>query len=259
MHATRGTRAREGRCYMKKIIIDIDDSESVETLVDMVSEHWFNPKEMYSDLKANGKTNSPNFWNVTEHLLSDVSEYLGQISEEFLDIWNQKCMRHGTKIMGYHCTRHSNKNIFSEKGILPLSDETVRFSENKNQTSEAKEMLKFRSQRSPGPWFLLSYKSAKNPDNHFCLTGPEILLACSGYQVDADPTNLVPLVIHCGIPYSILPDKDYYVFCILRAYFNFIDPEDDSNNLFEGYSIDLKGKALDAQFIIRTEEVLASI
>ena len=43
-------------------------------------------------------------------------------------------------------------------------------------------------------------------------------------------------------------------FCILKAFFNFIDPDDDSNNLFEGYSIDLKGNKLDTEHIVRIEE-----
>lgn len=237
------------------MIVDIDNSESVQALVGRVSEYWFDPKGMYCDFKANGKTNSPDFWAITDRLLANISEYFDQKSDEFLDTWNQKCVTLGARIMGYHCTRHSNKEVFAEKGILPLSNETIRIFENRNLSMGAKGMWEHRSQRSPGPYFLLSYKDAKNPNNYFCISGPEILLACAGYQVDADPAKSIPLVIHCAIPYSILPDKDYYAFCILRAYFNSIDPEDDSNNLFEGYSIDLKGNALDPQYIVRVEEM----
>lgn len=237
------------------MITDIDDSTSVQALVHKVSECWFNPEELYSDLKANGKTNSLDFWAITKRLLSDVSESLGQRSAEFLNAWNQRCVTHNTKIMGYHCTRHSNKEVFVKKGILPLSDETIRLFEDRNQTPQAKNMWEYRSQRSPGPCFLLSYKYAKNPDNHFCLKGPEILLACAGHHVDADPEKSIPLIIHCAIPYSILPDKEYYAFCILRAFFNFIDPEDEASNLFEGHSIDLKGNSLDPQYIVRIEEI----
>lgn len=241
------------------MIIDIDDSESVQALVDKVSEHWFDPKGMYSGLRANGKTNSPDFWGITNRLLADVSESFGQTSEQFLNTWNKRCVTHSAKIMGYHCTRHSNKEVFAKKGILPLSDETIRIFENRNQTAQARRMWEYRSQRSPGPWFLLRYRDAKNPNNHFCTNGPEILLACTGYQVNADTAKSVPLIIHCAIPYSILPDKDYYAFCILRAYFNFLDPEDDSSNLFEGYSIDLKGNCLDPQYVVRIEEILTAI
>lgn len=234
------------------MIVDIDNSESVQALVGKVLEYWFDPKGMYCDFKANGKTNSPDFWAITDRLLANISEYLDQKTGEFLDTWNQKCVTLGARIMGYHCTRHSNKKVFVEKGILPLSNETIKIFKDREQSK--KEMWEYRSQR-PGPYFLLSYAYAKNPNNHFCKSGPEILLGCPGYQVDVNPDKSIPLVIHCAIPYSILPDKDYYTFCILRAYFNSIDPEDDSNNLFEGYSIDLKGNALDPQYIVRVEEI----
>ena len=239
----------------REMILDIDNSNSVQALVNTVSKHWFNPESMYSELKTLGKTNLPYFWGITTCLLADVSDYLDQTSEGFLDTWNQKYITHDVKIMGYHCTHHSNKEVFIEKGILPLSNETIRITGDRNQTFEAKRMWVYRSQRSPGPWFLLSYKDAKNPNNHFCLNGPEILLSSAGYQVNVDPAKSIPLIIHCAIPYSILPDKDYYAFCILRAYFNFIDPEERSGNLFEGYSIDLKGNALKPQYIIRIEEI----
>ena len=238
--------------------INIDDSKSVQTIVDKISEHWFDPKGVYFQLKANGKTNSPDFWDITKRMLADVSESLGQTPEQFLDTWNNRCVIHSVKIMGYHCTRHSNKEVFAEKGILPLSDETIKIFEDKNKV-EAIRMWEYRKQRSPGPFLLLSYRDARNPNNHFLTKGPEILLACTGYQVNADTSKSVPLIIHCAIPYSILPDKDYYVYCVLKAYFNFLDPEDDSNNLFEGYSIDLKGNGLDPRYVARIEEIYAAI
>ncbi len=240
---------------MREIIIDIDDSKSVRTLVAQVTEDWFKPEGVYSDLKANGKTNSSDFWKLSTYLLANVSESIGQSPEEFLDVWNNKCVTHDAKIMGYHCTRHSNPKVFSEKGILPLSNKTIRINKDKERSVEAKEMWEYRSQKTPGPYFLLSYRFAKNPVNHFCSNGPEILLACTGYQVNADKAQSVPLIIHCAIPYSILPDKDYYAFCILLSYFNFLDPEDDPTNLFEGYSIDLKGNTLDPQYVVKIEEI----
>jgi len=157
--------------------------------------------------------------------------------------------------MGYRCTRHSDKRVFIEKGVLPLSEDTIKLSEDKHQTGQGKSMWEYRFQRSPRPWFLLSYECAKSPENHFCLKGPEILLGCDGLHVDVDPAKSVPLVIHCAISYSLLSEKDYFVFCVLRAYFNFLDPEDDLNNLFDGYSIDLKGKVLDPLYIVRIEEI----
>ena len=77
-----------------------------------------------------------------------------------------------------------------------------------------------------------------------------------GRHVDVDPEQSFPLLIHCAIPYSIIPDPEgYLAFCILSAYFNFIDPTDESNLSFEGYSIDLKGTILDPCHIVRIEEI----
>jgi hypothetical protein len=67
--------------------------------------------------------------------------------------------------------------------------------------------------------------------------------------------KLRPLIIHCAIPFSILPVDNYYIFCMLRGYFLFIDLDDDSANLFEGYSIDLCGSSLDPKYILKIEEI----
>jgi hypothetical protein len=237
------------------MIIDIDDSESVHAAVNRISEGWFDPGELYADLKANGKTDSSDFWHIASQMLTDVSGLLGWTSAQFLTEWDQRCIDNKTKFMGYHCTRHSDKRVFSEKGILPLSEETIKLSEDKSQTAQGKSMWVYRSQTSPGPWCLLSYECAKSPENHFCLKGPEILLAYCGHQVGVDTDKSIPLIIHCAIPYPALSGKDYFAFCVLRAYFNFRDPEDDLNNLFDGHSIDLKGKALDPRHIVRMEEI----
>jgi len=240
---------------MREIIIDIDNSESVQTAVSQLSEGWFNPVELYTGLKANGKTNSSGFWGIATKMMSEVSGFLGWTSAQFLTEWDQRCIDSNTKFMGYHCTRHSDKRLFIEKGILPLSEETIRLSEDKSQTPQGKGMWEYRSQRSPGPWFLLSYKCAKKPENHFCLKGPEILLGCVGHHVGADSAKSVPLIIHCAIPYSLLSEKDYFAFCVLRAYFNLLDLEDDLSDLFDGYSIDLRGNVLDPRHIVRIEEI----
>ncbi|MDF1525104.1 MAG: hypothetical protein RRA15_02850 [bacterium] len=240
---------------MEKMIIDIDDSSSVKNFVAQMTEGWFDPERIYFDLKANGNTDSLDFWcgNPT-HLLSAVSASLHQTAEEFLILWNQKCIAHDAKIMGYHCTRHSDKKVFTEKGILPLSSEIIKIFKDGNQSVKAKGMWEYRSQQTPGPYFLLSYRDAKKPDNHFCTHGPEILLACADYQVNADKAKSIPLIIHCAIPYSILKGKNYFAFCILRSYFNFLDPEGDSTNFFDGYSIDLGGNTLAPQYVIEAEE-----
>ena len=240
---------------MREMIIDIDNSESVQGAVSQISEGWFNPVEMYAGLKANGTTNSSGFWGISTQMLSDVSGFLGWTSARFLYEWDQRCIDNDTKYMGYHCTRHSDIRIFIEKGVLPLSEETIKLFEEKDQTEQEKSMREYRFQRSPGPFFLLSYKCAKSPENHFCLKGPEILLGCVGHHVNVDPTKSVPLIIHCAIPYLLLSEKEYFAFCVLRAYFNFLDPEDDLDDLFDGYSIDLKGRVLDPRYIVRIEEV----
>lgn len=95
----------------------------------------------------------------------------------------------------------------------------------------------------------------KSEESFFCLKGPEILLDCAGHHVDVDPAKSIPLIIHCAIPYSLLSEKDYFAFCVLRAYFNFLDPEDELNDLADGYSIDLKGKVLATRHIVRIEEI----
>jgi len=100
----------------------------------------------------------------------------------------------------------------------------------------------------------LSYKSAKDPNHNF-FNGPEILLAVAGHQPSNNSKKSLPLIIHCEIPFFILPNKDYYTFCTLMAYFNLLDPENDTENYFKGYSIDLKGMALDPKHIVKIEEI----
>jgi hypothetical protein len=238
---------------MREMTIYIDNSESVQAAVNRISEGWFDPVKMYAGLKADGKTISSNFWNVTTRMLTEVSGFLGWTSALFIGEWDQRCITSGIKIMGYHCTRHSDKNAFTEKGILPFSEETIKLAE--NQTLKARGMLEIRSKK-PGPSFHISYTYAKDPSAHTFFEGPEILLCCAGRHVDVDTEQSVPLLIHCAIPYSIIPDPEgYLAFCILSAYFNYIDPSDESNLSFEGYSIDLEGTILDPCHIVRIEEI----
>lgn len=236
------------------MIFDIDSSNSVQTFVKAITEGWFDIDSLYAEIKAESFTNSPNFWNITENLMNVVSSHLNHEAQEFLNIFVQKCRTHNARIMGYHCTRHSDKNVFLKNGILPLSEEIIKFPKNQ-KTEKADRMLEYRLTRGPGPYFFLSYTNAKDPNNYFCQKGSEILMACNGQQQSDISSESIPLIIHCAIPFSILPDHTYYMFCILRAYFIFIDPEDDSENLFEGYSIDLKGKPLGPQYIVKIEEL----
>ncbi len=240
---------------MRQMIIDIDNSDSVHAAVQHISKDWFDPVKIYAGLKAAGKTESSGFWCPGTHMLTAVSGFLGWTSAQFLNEWDQRCIGNDMKFMGYHCTRHSDKHVFFEKGILPLSEETIRLSEDSSQTVQGRRMWEYRFHQSPGPWFLLSYKCAKKPENHFFLKGPEILLGCVGEHVGVEPADSVPLIIHCAIPYSLLSEKDYFAFCVLRAYFDFLDPEDDMSDPFDGYSIDLRGKVLDPRHIIRIEEI----
>ncbi len=63
--------------------------------------------------------------------------------------------------------------------------------------------------------------------------------------------------LHCEIPFSILPkiDIDRYVFFMIKAYFDFIDPIENLSGISVEYSIDLKGTSLDPQYITNVEEI----
>ena len=82
---------------MREMIIDIDNSETVQAAVSRVSEGWFDPVEMYADLKANGKTNSPNFWGIATQMLLDISGFFGWTSAQFMNEWDQRCIDNNTK------------------------------------------------------------------------------------------------------------------------------------------------------------------
>ena len=77
----------------------------------------------------------------------------------------------------------------------------------------------------------------------------------NGHQPTSNPENSIPLIIHCEIPFSILPNKKYNIFCTLKAYLNFLDPEDGAEDLFEGAPIDLNGNPLKPKYIVRIEEI----
>jgi hypothetical protein len=237
------------------MIIDIDNRECIQTAIGLITKDWFDPEEIYVRLKAAGETGSADFWNIHTEMVAAMSRLCGCTSDEFLNRWDQRCIDNDIKFMGYHCTRHSDKRVFLEEGILPLSEGTVSIANDKDQSAWETKLREYRFERSPGPFFLLSYKYAKKPDNHFCLHGPEILLGSVGHHIGVDPAKSVPLIIHCAIPYSFLFQTDYFAFCVLLAYFNFLDPEEDTRDLFDGCSIDLQGRALDPEHIVRIEEI----
>jgi hypothetical protein len=191
--------------------------------------------------------------------------------------------------MGYHCTRSTNKDVFHDQGVLPLSEKIIEsffsiiFSEfqihlDERQKNELFEKIItddkwiYRAGKGKGPYFLLSYKDAKNSNNSFHSYGSEVWWVCVDVFLcycKANKTTIlgnrnqcrnliakkmVPLIVHCAIPYDLIDGNlEYYIFCIFRAYFNFIDPEDDMT--FEGYSIDLKGRTLMPGHIIEIEEL----
>lgn len=222
------------------MIIDIDSSDSVQSFVKKITKDWFDIDSLYAELKAGSFTDSSNFWNITDDLINVVANHIDQSPQDFLNKFTKKCSAHDARIMGYHCTRHGDKDVFIKNGILPLSEETIKLQKDQ-KTPEAEQLQRYRTTAGSGPYFFLSYQNAKYPDNHYCQHGPEILLGCNGQQQNNISSESIPLIIHCAIPFFILPDPKYYVFCILRAYFIYIDSEDDSGNLFKDYSIDLKG------------------
>lgn len=208
---------------------------------------------MYYNLKTDSQINWTDFWNISDSLVNTISNSLQCSSEYFLKTWEKRCSENNARIKGYHCTRHSNKEVFYKNGILPLSQETVEIDQDQTR-SEASDIWNHRSTVGAGPYLCLSYKSAKAPNNQY-FKGPEILLGVDGHQPNNDPQRSSPLIVHCEIPISILSDKNYYIFCALKAFLNFLDPEDESVNHFDGASIDLKGRSLDPEYIVKIEEV----
>jgi hypothetical protein len=173
------------------MIIDIDDETLVLPIVRNLTAGWFNIGDLYFQMKGNGKTSCGGFWTSSSPMLDTIADCLGMAGDSFRDRWNHRCSEVGLKVMGYHCTRHRDRDVFLQRGILPLSDEVISafFSEINavlklpSLTSTAIEELtrsvvrddkwKYRLSR-PGPCFLMSYKEAKIPDNDYHQNGPEI-------------------------------------------------------------------------------------
>jgi hypothetical protein len=238
------------------MIVDIDSEKSVLSIVRDLTAAWFSVDDLYIEIKASGKTESSGFWNITSTLLDTIANYLHMMPDNFREQWNRQCSVNALKIMGYHCTRHRNQDVFLRRGILPLSDEIISafFSEiaallpssslnttalvelTKNVSKD--NMWKYRSGKEAGPYFFISYKEAKNQDNDFHKSGPEIWWLCTdnllGYchenNIDIACSDrfalrdiisgeLLPFIIHCEIPYSMIPFKDDCAFYMLRAFF----------------------------------------
>ena len=236
------------------MIIDIDNSKSVTHAVKVITKDWIDIDSAYLKIQSDNTVGLGNFWNITDEMICIISEKISCPSERFQNIFSKRLVGLKYQIMGYHCTRHNNKISFIENGILPLSKGTIKFSE-KQDSEHAENILKYRFNKGTGPYFFLSYNSAKDPINHYCNFGAEILLGCNGKQLNSEISEAKPMIIHCSIPFSILPDHKYYIFCLLRAYFNFIDPIEETENLFSDYAIDLKNKTLSPKHINRIEEL----
>jgi hypothetical protein len=258
--------------------------------LEVQTKEWFDAYNLYNEISLAGKTKSSNFWYDSNELLRSVTGYLHIDLDKFLKEWSNRCLTNKLKIMGYHCTRQNNKDIFYSKGILPLSDEVIGIflstvvsefqmpSITERQIDEIVQSItedslwKYRSGIGVGPYLFLSYTDSKKPDNDFNNNGSEItwlfidyfLKYCRLHSIDpgfpdrftfreAISQKLIPFIIHCEIPFSMICHKDYLTFCILRAFFNFIDPEDIS--IFEGCSIDMRGKTLEPKYIVLIEQL----
>jgi hypothetical protein len=172
------------------MLLDIDKIESVIESVETIA--WFDVRKLYKDLKTDNETHSINFWNITEHLLRVVSVRLGQSQEAFIDYWRNRCLAIGVEIMGYHCTRIHDPQIFRNQGIIPLNENSLetffsllklafptfllpdRQKQELIQIIKDDSIWKYRAGTGAGPYFFLSCRSARNPDNSFYASGTEI-------------------------------------------------------------------------------------
>lgn len=83
------------------MIIDIDNSESVQPFVKKITKDWSDIDTLYAEIKAESFTSSSNFGAVTDDLLDVVATHLNQTPENFVRIFEKKCSIHDAKIMGY--------------------------------------------------------------------------------------------------------------------------------------------------------------
>lgn len=274
------------------MIFDIDNKTSVLKTVETLTSDYFDIKVLYSNLKKNNITSYPDFWAANDHLLTVIADHLEQPLDTFTQQLVNNCLENSLRIIGYHCTRHRKQNIFKEQGILPLTSKIIEnflseieqvfhpFRLQDEQKRELIEIIKgtriwvYRSGTGAGPYFLLSYVDAKDPQKDFHKNGSEFYWSlideltkyCRANDITLPYSDrsecrckiaeeLKPLIIRCAIPFNILDDKNYYISCMLTAYFNFFDPDKDSSFPFEGLSIDLKGTPLEAANILHIENI----
>lgn len=194
--------------------------------------------------------------------------------------------------MAYHCTRAFSCDSFHKKGLLPLGEETLeeflrqsyiafpslRISDRDKElimqeiVNDLVSTIRLKDQQA-GPHFFLSYLRAKAEDNNYLNHGPEIWWSCvdillsycaqknitvpctdRNQWIKALALNSTPFIICCKLSFSFLSARESLAFIILVSFFNYIDPDPDSDedSLCE-YTVRLYGKALDAQYIVRIE------
>jgi len=272
------------------IVFNNDDQASVKESIIQITTGWFDPNKIYFSLKESGITNRLKFWSETECLLESISNELSIAPQDFNRKFKESCQRLDLRLMAYHCTRSGRPEDFINNGILPLSEPMlwVFLSELADAfpafslSDEDKERVILRITQTDtwigrqtvtgiGPNFFLSYQDAIKQDHDFLRNGSEIWWTCADSLLQycsekniALPTadrnelrakisqNMSPLVIFCSIPFSFLSDDPYYSGCMLKSYFDYLDPEDD---FLEGGGLDLKGKKLDPQYIVDIERL----
>lgn len=271
----------------ESIPFNIDDPKSVEESINRITSDWFDPKRIYFRLKASSITYKTAFWGETQYLLESIANALSIAYEDFNREFTNRCHRLDLRIMAYHCTRSQKPQNYIDHGVLALNekvlwaffsesaaafptfflseDEKERIISRIIQTNDWKHRVRF------GPNFFFSYQYARNQNNDFLKSGSEIRSVCvdktiqycseNNIRVPANngsewreriARNMKPIIIHCLIPYSILPNKPYCSFCMLKSLFNNLDPED---NFIEDATLHLGGTSLDPKHIIDIEEL----
>lgn len=272
------------------IVFNNDDQASVKESIIQITKGWLDPNKIYFSLKGSGITNRLKFWHETECLLESISHELSIAPQDFNRKFKESCDRLDLWLMAYHCTRSSRTEDFIKNGILPLneavlwaflSELTVAFPTFSLSKKEKESVILRVTQTDTwtsrltltgtGPYFFLSYQEAIKQDHDFLRNGSEIWWTCLDSLIQycsenniATPTadrnewrakislNMSPLVICCSMPFSFLSDNPYYSGCMLKSYFNYLDPEDD---FLESGGLDLKGKKLDPQYIVGIERL----
>jgi hypothetical protein len=255
----------------------------------LITRDWFDPTEIYLTMKKNGITEKSGFWFKTDRLLSQISKQISVTEAELLNIFTEKCQETDLRIKSYHCTRCIRIQYYRDVGILPISERVIHsfFELLKNVRNDMPlaavdyekifkavvndEQWKYRVEQGSGPYLFLSYKAASKSDNPFLVNGPESWWYCIDEFIKYYRKNirscivpnrldlmkvlceyLKPIIVHCIIPFSILPDRYYYIFYILRAFFNSIDPGETN---WDAYSLDLRGTSVAPVFIVQIEEL----